>query len=354
MRIRTVLAGTAAATAGFAAAGVGTIGALLVRAIVAAEAAVDDGPDALIAPPAQTPTTRTVHTADGTALHVEHHGPAIDDSDADILVAVHGWTCNTTYWNPQINHFAADRPVVVYDQRGHGRSELGRARPTMDMLGTDLDAVLSAVIPDGRKAILVGHSMGGITIMSWAAQYPEKVTDTVSSVLLASTAARQVMREHTLIPPLPRHAAPLLPTVTRVFTSTPAPLPRSVYSAQLTRYMSLGENARRAHVDFFDEMVASCPPRARARWGAAMHRLDVRAGLEALRVPTTVLAGAADRLTPAAHAEQIATVLRDTGYLHELLILDGVGHMSTVEAAARVSAAIEDLIEARVPAAAGN
>jgi pimeloyl-ACP methyl ester carboxylesterase len=61
------------------------------------------------------------------------------------------------------------------------------------MLGQDLDAVLEATVPAGRRAILVGHSMGGMTIMSWADQYREKVGTRVSAVVLVTTAANAVM-----------------------------------------------------------------------------------------------------------------------------------------------------------------
>ena len=82
-----------------------------------------------------------------------------------ILVFVHGWTCTTEY-GIRRNHLLAgssgDRTVVAYGPAcGHGRSELGTRKLSVDILGQDLDAVLSQVVPPGRKAVLVGHSMAG-------------------------------------------------------------------------------------------------------------------------------------------------------------------------------------------------
>ncbi|MFW0794108.1 alpha/beta hydrolase [Gordonia sp. CPCC 205515] len=335
----------AAAGVGAAALGLGTIAVGLVREALGADIAVDDGPDDLLTVPTKAPARRAVTTPDATRLNVEHYGPAIEDTDDDVVVLVHGWTCSTTFWYPQINHLADRQPVVAYDQRGHGASELGRARPTIAMLGQDLDAVLREVVPDGRRAVLVGHSMGGMTIMSWAAQFPDRVSSTVSGVALTSTAASAVLSNHLLIPvDLPRYTKPFEPTVAKLFTSAPVPLPRNAYSSKLSQYIALGPNARKAHVDFVDDLIGTCAPRSRAGWGSAMGKLEVTAGLDALTVPTTVIVGTADRLTPPTHAEQMAEVLRRNGNLRDLVVYDGVGHMSTIEAAVEYNKLLDAII----------
>ncbi|WP_439030290.1 alpha/beta fold hydrolase [Gordonia terrae] len=342
----------AAVGAGVVGLGVGTILAGLAREALRADVAVDDGPDDLLTEPRNAPERLGVRTPDGTELNVEVYGdsgdPASNDT-GDVIVMVHGWTCNTAYWYPQINHLAASeggaRRVVVYDQRGHGRSERGRRRPTVAMLGEDLDAVIEATVPAGRRAILVGHSMGGMTIMSWAAQYPEKVGSLVSSVVLVSTAAKAVMDNHLLIPvDLPVYAKPFAPAVSKLITSVPVPIPKTSYGVRFSHYIALGPNARRAHVDFVDEMIGACPPRARAGWGSAMGKLDVTAGLAALSVPTTVVVGTEDRLTPRLHAEQMADMLRRNGSLRDFVVYEGVGHMSSIEAAERFNELLDQVV----------
>jgi pimeloyl-ACP methyl ester carboxylesterase len=338
--------------AGIVGLGVGTILAGLAREALRAEAAVDDGPDDLLTEPRHAPERLGVRTPDGTLLNVEVYGDTADPASVDtgdVIVMVHGWTCNTAYWYPQINHLAASeggvRRVVVYDQRGHGRSERGRRRPTVAMLGEDLDAVIEAAVPAGRRAILVGHSMGGMTIMSWAAQHPEKIESRVSSVVLVSTAAKAVMDNHLLIPvDLPVYAKPFAPAVSKLITSVPVPIPKTSYGVRFSHYIALGPNARRAHVDFVDEMIGACPPRARAGWGSAMGKLDVTAGLAALTVPTTVVVGTEDRLTPRLHAEQMAEILRRNGSLRDLVVYDGVGHMSSIEAAERFNELLDQVV----------
>ncbi|MEE3849812.1 alpha/beta hydrolase [Gordonia sp. LSe1-13] len=341
--IATIAGAAAAVGVGVVAAGIGTIFAGLLREAFRAERALDDGPDDLLATPGAEPRRMSVETAGGVRLNVEAHGP--DDTNDDIVVMVHGWTCSIRYWYPQINHLAATKPVVAYDQRGHGASQLGRVRPTIAMLGQDLDAVLDAVVPEGRRAILVGHSMGGMTILSWAAQFPDKISSRVSSVVLTSTAAQAVVQNHLLIPVgLPRYTKPFETTVGKLVTSAPVPLPHTAHSAWLSHYIALGPNARKAHVDFVDRMIAECPARSRAGWGSAMGKLEVVAGLEALRVPTTVVVGTEDRLTPPVHAEEMAEVLRRNGSLRDLIVLDGVGHMSSIEADVRFNELLDDVL----------
>ena len=347
MKTRNWALGAAALGLGGVAVGAGTNLAGIARGVMTSAPALDDGPDDLLADPTAPRVQRSVASIDGTRLNVELYGPDPGAADTgDVIVAVHGWTCNTHYWNPQINHFAGERTVVAYDQRGHGLSELGRRRPTVDTLGHDLDAVLGAVVPPGRKAILIGHSMGGMTIMSWAKQHPEKVSTTVSAVVLASTAARGVVQNHLLIPEgLPRYSRPFVPAVSRLVTSASTPLPHGQFTSRVSQYVTLGSAARASHVEFVDTMIMACPPRARGRWGAAMGRLDVEAGLEALSVPTTVIVGTDDRLTPRRHADEMAGILRRNGSLRDQVIFDGVGHMSTIEAAQRVNELLDDVVD---------
>ncbi|WP_347870833.1 alpha/beta fold hydrolase [Rhodococcus sp. (in: high G+C Gram-positive bacteria)] len=80
--------------------------------------------------------------------------------------------------------------MVAYDQRGHGES--GVAPPlsyTIDQLGCDMQAVLDAVAPDG-PILLVGHSMGGMSILSHARQHPEMIGSRFVGAALISTSAR--------------------------------------------------------------------------------------------------------------------------------------------------------------------
>jgi pimeloyl-ACP methyl ester carboxylesterase len=93
-------------------------------------------------------------------------------------------------------------------------------------------------------------------------------------------------------------------------------------------------------VAFYERMLIACPPDVRAASGLAMSELDLYHALAHLTVPTLVMAGARDRLTPPAHARRIAAELPE---LAELVVLPATGHMGPLERPAEVSGALREL-----------
>lgn len=285
---------------------------------------------------------RWVSSADGTRLRVVVHGP----EDAPAVVFSHGWTCSTRYWDPQVRELAGEYRLITYDQRGHGDSANSRGKYGPDLLADDLSAVLNATLKPGQKAVLVGHSMGAMSVVAWAGRYPDEVTERASAALLASTGIDGLLAE-TLVVRLPTH----FPRATQLLGSSalgmPTPLGRpSPLANRAVRYVALSPSASPAQVAFCEEIVLSCRPRARGKWGSALSRLDLRDSLASLRVPTTVLVGSADRLSPPSHAKRMAAALERDGNLDRLVELPGVGHMSTVEDAPAVNAEIRRLLTA--------
>lgn len=287
----------------------------------------DVAPHALLSTPSMEAEQIEVRTDDGALLHVLAYG----DPDAQPLVFSHGWTCSGMYWAPQINAFADRYRVVVYDQRGHGSSEAGTRPLGPDVLADDLAAVLDAVVPAGRKAVLAGHSMGGMSIIAWAERFPEQVSEKAAGVLLASTGMDNLVAHAALIA-LPERFPRVPVRVARPLLGAQLPLVESKFTTRALKYVALSPSASAAEVDFCEKIVLGCPPRTRGGWGFALSTLDIHEGLENLNVPTTVLVGTADRLTPPVHARRLAAGLEEAGNLERLVVLDGIGHMSSVEA----------------------
>jgi pimeloyl-ACP methyl ester carboxylesterase len=283
---------------------------------------------------------RWVSSADGTRLNVALHGP----KDAPAVVFSHGWTCSTRYWNPQVRALASDHRVITYDQRGHGASANSRGQYGPDLLAADLSAVLEATLEPQQQAVLVGHSMGAMSIVAWAGRYPDQVANRASAALLASTGVDGLLAE-TLVVRLPTRWPRAVELIGRSALGTPTPLGRPSPLAQRgVRYVALSTSSSPAQVAFCEEIVLGCRARARSKWGSALSRLDLRESLKSLRVPTTVLVGSADRLTPPSHARRLAEALQHDGHLDQLIEVPGVGHMSTVEDAPHVNAEIRRLL----------
>ena len=137
-----------------------------------------------------------VEATDGVALHVEIDEPKSGDGIDELglprptVVMSHGYCLTSECWVFQRRYLRwAGYRVVVWDQRGHGRS--GRGGPssyTIAQLGEDLNAVIEAAAPDGPLA-LVGHSMGGMTTMALGATDPDLVRERVVAFGAISTSA---------------------------------------------------------------------------------------------------------------------------------------------------------------------
>lgn len=128
--------------------------------------------------------TIIVHSADGTRLHTEVFGPA----GGDPIVLAHGITCSLRVWHEQINDLSRDFRVIAYDHRGHGRSGVpGPKHYSLDHLAADLDAVLAATVRPGERAVVAGHSMGGIAISAWADRFRHRVPERAAAVALINT-----------------------------------------------------------------------------------------------------------------------------------------------------------------------
>ncbi|CAM5497491.1 hydrolase [Streptomyces tanashiensis] len=282
------------------------------------------------------PRALTAVSADGTPVHVEVYGP----EGAPAVVLSHGWTCSIAFWAEQIRALAADHRVIAYDQRGHGRTPApaatGGAGYSTTALADDLEAVLAATLGPGERAVLAGHSMGGMTIMAAAGR--PALRQYAAAVLLCSTGPSRLTAEATVVPLRPGGTRSRL---TAAVLGAKAPLgPVNAVSKKVLRYATMGPGAAPERVEACARIVHACPRGARHGWSQVLAGLDLEAGLRELRLPVAVLVGTADRLTPPVHSHVMVEALPHcTG----LVQLAGMGHMTPVEAPEAVTAQIREL-----------
>jgi pimeloyl-ACP methyl ester carboxylesterase len=295
---------------------------------------------------APSPEVVPLVTCDGARLRVHAYGPL----DREVIVLIHGWSCCVEYWNPQINAFAGEYRVVAYDQRGHGESEMGTRTLGPDQLADDLSAVLDAVLRPGQRAVLVGHSMGGMTIQAWAGRYPEQVTRRVSAVLLAATAARQIPARARVVPLIGEH----LPTpvwVAQAAFGAPVPLPGSAAVRSLFKSRIMNPASAADQIAFALDIVRSCHPGVRGAVARDLAVMDLGDAAAALTVPTSVIAGKYDKLLPVVHSREIADLLAATGSLDRFTVLP-TGHLPNIEASEEFNAELHRVVR-RARATAG-
>ncbi|MFH9348805.1 alpha/beta fold hydrolase [Kitasatospora sp. NPDC017646] len=287
----------------------------------------------------------SIRSADGIRLHAEAHGRP----GAPTVVLSHGWTCSTAFWAPVIRQLADRYRVVAYDQRGHGQSEIppSRARYSPRALAEDLASVLARTVPAGERAVLAGHSMGGMTIMA-AGGRPE-VAERTAAVVLISTGPSELVAELTVLPDAVR-APGLRRFLHRQLLRSRMPLgPVSAVSRAVLKYATMGPGSAAGQVEATARIVHACPAGVRFHWAGVLDRLDVRAGLGRIAAPTAVVVGTADRLTPPVHAHRMVAELADS---QGLLLLPGVGHMAPLERPAEVAAEIHRMAAAHLTGAA--
>jgi pimeloyl-ACP methyl ester carboxylesterase len=288
---------------------------------------------------------RVIVADDGVPLYVEEVGRI----DAPLTVVfVHGYGLQMGSWHFQRQALAGpDRRLIFFDQRCHGRSGRGDAvNSTVDQLGRDLAVLLSDL--DG-PVVLVGHSLGGMTIMALADQEPELFGTTVRGVALLSTAAGRVSELKLTLPAaLAALRGPLIPVVARGMTHRPALLERGRRAVSdiawvLTRRYSFGtKDVSPALVGYVEKMIAATPVDVIGEFLPVIMSHDKKTALPALRkVPVLVMVGEKDLLTPASHSRAIAAELPDA----QLEELPGAGHLALMQCADATNAALTTLLE---------
>jgi pimeloyl-ACP methyl ester carboxylesterase len=299
--------------------------------------------------------TALVQADDGVLLAIEEVGPL----DAPLTVVfVHGYTLSMASWTFQRRTLGAQlatangsRPkarLVFYDQRGHGASGRGAAEhSTVEQLAADLATVIAARAPRG-PVVLVGHSMGGMTIMGLADLHPELFGDKVVAVALLSTSSGNLADLDFGLPELAtRVRAAVLPAAAFTMRHRPAFAERTRrWAADLvsaaTWSLSFGsDDVDPALGQYVDAMIAGTPVDVIAEFYPALAGLDETGSLEPLRrVPVLVLTGNADKLIPMAHSERIVELLPDS----ELVVVPDAGHLVPLEKPDEVTGALARLL----------
>jgi pimeloyl-ACP methyl ester carboxylesterase len=293
----------------------------------------------------------TLHTAgrsvladDGVPLHVEIDG---DESAELTVVFVHGFTLSMDCWHFQRRDLGDVGRLVFYDQRSHGASGRSpREHSTIDQLGADLEVVLRAVAPTG-PLVLIGHSMGGMTILALADRAPDLLAERVVGVGLLGTAAGAFAETVFGIPGLVGRALrPVAPGVIRAANRRAALLESgrrtgSDVAYLLTRRFAFGGDVPPSLVDFMERMVAHTPVEVMTEFFDTFLAHDKLAALDVLAdIETLVLCGDKDMLTPPKNSRVMADALPDA----ELMLVPGAGHMVILERPAVVNGALRQLI----------
>ncbi|WP_199570871.1 alpha/beta fold hydrolase [Streptomyces murinus] len=279
------------------------------------------------------------------------------------VVFCHGYCLNQDSWHFQRAALRGVVRTVHWDQRSHGRSGRGVAQSrdreplTIDQLGRDLKAVIDAAAPEG-PLVLVGHSMGGMTVMALAAQYPELIAERVVATAFVGTSSGRLGEVNFGLPVAGVNAIRrILPGVLRALGQQAELVEKGrrataeLFAGIIKRYSFAGRDIDPAVERFAERMIESTPIDVVAEFYPAFTDHDKTGALARFRhLPVLVLAGVQDLVTPSGHSEAIADELPDA----ELVLVPDAGHLVMLEHPEVVIDRLADLLTraGAVPAAA--
>ena len=247
-------------------------------------------------------------TPDGGTIH------ALERGEGRPLVLIHGITLRSDVWAPQLQDLADRYRVISVDLRGHGTSAAGEAGYGIDRLADDLATLLEDL--DLRDAIVVGHSMGGMTAMAFCGRHPDVLAERVAGLVFVAT------RAHRVLPPaLDRPARALLARSHEAALEGERLPGADEVNARAAR-LAFGARPSPRAVAIVAEMGAAMEPAALSQSIAGLVEHDARDALRRTHTPSLVVVGTRDLLTPVPAASHLAHLLPDA----ELVVLPRAGH----------------------------
>lgn len=291
-----------------------------------------------------------VRRPDGTLLNVEFYGPP----DAPPVVLIHGWGADGTEWYYLKKDLAAKHRLIVWDMPGLGLSTQPDDRDfSLEKMARDLEAVLQLA---GKPAVLLGHSIGGMTALTFCKLFPDALGTRVLGLVLVHTTHTNPV--HTKVPTwlLPTLQKPLLEPLCHL-TIALSPLVRLMHwlsylngSAHWSNHRSLfAATETKGELEFVTRYLVKANPAVIARGTLGMFRYDATEVLPAVTVPTLVVAADGDTTTVPEASDRIARGIPGA----RLVTLAPARHMGLIERRAEFARAVGGFCEGVMPVAEG-
>jgi 3-oxoadipate enol-lactonase len=257
---------------------------------------------------------------DGIRIAYDRYG---DGAPNHTVVFLHAFPLNRLMWAPQLEDLRGVWQVIAPDMRGHGASDVTGEAASMERMADDVHALVESI--DVGRVVLVGLSMGGYVALSFMRKYG----DTVRALVLADTRATADNEEaraarYTLIEEVAAKGAPVL---------AESMLPKLLSQKSVEEKAELVVAVRR--------MIETTSPSGIAGALAGMaERPDSTDVLAQIAVPTLVVVGAEDTVTPEADARAMADAIPGA----RLEVIEGAGHLSNLEQPAEFNKILREFL----------
>lgn len=263
--------------------------------------------------------------------HTSTHGSlsCLDRGHGSVVLLVHGFPLDHRMWGHQIDALASSHRVIAVDLCGFGDSALPQHKVTMDCYAKALDALLTAKGVD-EPVHLAGFSMGGYVAFAFLRLFASRVeslmlVDTKAGADTAEAAqGRAVLAQKVLIEGSAVAADAMLPKLL------------SEETLKDQRQATLVSQVRQIMVDQDAASIA-------AALDAMAHRPDSTSGLANIRIPTLIVVGEQDLITPVAEMKKVAGEIAGS----KVVVVKGAGHLTTMERPEAMNKAMKEFLERR-------
>jgi pimeloyl-ACP methyl ester carboxylesterase len=259
--------------------------------------------------------TRTLR---GVSFHFEDRG------GGPPLVLVHGFPVDCRMWEAQVAELSSHSRTIAPDLRGFGRS-VATDSFTIDSLADDLHALLVEL--DARQCVLAGYSMGGYVALAYVARYAADLR----GLILVDTKADADN-------PQQKEARLKMAELARARGA------QAIADEMVSKQLAPETPHRRPSVAAaLHRLMEECPPATIEHALMAMRdRPDRAALLSTFKLPTLIIVGDSDSITPVSIAQSMQQRIPGA----KLEIIRGAGHMSPMEQPAQVTRAMSRFLKA--------
>ncbi len=245
-------------------------------------------------------------TVNNISVSYNDNGP----DDAPVLIFIHGFPFNKSMWKMQVRALKENYRVIAYDIRGHGNTESGNEKFSIELFAGDLIALMDKLEID--RAILCGLSMGGYIALTAVENYPERFDALVLSdtQCIADSAKAKEKRLKTI----------------EIIKEKGI----SNYAATSIKNLFAPDsfNTKKNEIENVREMIVKTSPQSVCNTLLALtERKETCSSLKNINIPVLVMAGKEDKVIPVDASMLIHENIKDS----LLRIIAHAGHVANIE-----------------------
>jgi len=232
-------------------------------------------------------------------LYYEQYGKG------DPVIFAHAFLDNCSVWKAQIDVLAQKHTVILYDHRGHGKSDKPKGDYSVQTLADDLNGLILALKLD--RVTLVGNSIGGMTVLTLALNHPDRV----SKLVLVCTTPRLTIQ---------------LPVIGSILGRLCSLFPYGMFARTVQR-TKIYRPSKEATNQALERAMQVSRYAAYKCWRSLLANYDIRSQVSRIKVPTLIVAGEKDWSIPIKMSRFLHSSIEGS----RLEVISDCGHLPMIE-----------------------